>query len=88
MSDPTESQDESEEEEGILGDNPFMHIDYRVFEVSVHGGSEDSIEDVNEIMEEQLEQSLQRIEQLKRTDFELDDEFDVDRGNGPGLMTQ
>jgi len=90
MSDPTDSPDEVEgDDEATLGDNPFMHVDYRVFEVSVHGGPDDTVEDVSEAMEERIEQALQDIEQLKRTDFELDDEYDVERGGGPGgMMTQ
>jgi hypothetical protein len=89
MSDPTESVDEEPESETTLGDNPFMHVDYRVFEVSVHGGAEDTVEDVNEVMEERLNEALEQIEDLKRTDFELDDEFDIDRSGGPGgMMTQ
>jgi len=89
MSEPTETPEEEEVEEATLGDNPFMHVDYRVFEVSVHGGSGDDVEDVNEAMQERLEEALEDIEQLKRTDFELDDEFDVDRSGGPGgMMTQ
>lgn len=85
MSDPTESADEEPEAEATLGDNPFMHIDYRVFEISVHGGPDDDVEDVNEIVEERLDDALEQIEELKRTDFQLDDEFDVDR-SGPNRM--
>lgn len=81
-----DSEEPATEVEEELGANPFMHVDYRVFEVSVHGGSDDSVEDVNEVMEERLAEALEQIEALKRTDFELDDEFDVDRSGAPGGM--
>ena len=90
MTDSTtpEEEDVSDESDDGTGGNPFMHVDYRVFEISVHGGSDDSVEDVNEIMEERLGSALKQIEALKRTDFELDDEFDVDRSGSANLMTQ
>lgn len=88
MTEPERNDDEEPQEEATLGDNPFMHIDYRVFEISVHGGPDDDLEDVNEIAEERLEDALEQIEELKRTDFQLDDEFDVERngGGGRGMM--
>jgi len=91
MTDSTTADEEavSDGTEEGLGSSPFMHVDYRVFEISVHGGGEDSVEDVNEVMEDRLDSALEQIESLKRTDFELDDEFDVDRSGGSAnLMTQ
>lgn len=82
---PPEEEVESESD----NNNPSMHVDYRVFEVEVQGGQDDNLEDVNEVMNERLENALQQIEALKRTDFNLDEEFDVDRSSGPGgMMTQ
>jgi len=87
MTDVIPPQEESEPESD--NDNPSMHVDYRVFEVEVQGGQNDDLDDVNEVMNERLESALQQIEALKRTDFNLDEEFDVDRSGGPGgMMTQ
>lgn len=84
MNETDSPEDEvASESDGDVG--PFMHIDYRVFEISVHGGADDDVEDVNEIVEERLDDALEQIEELKRTDFQLDDEFDVDR-SGPNRM--
>jgi hypothetical protein len=79
--------DESTEE---TGENPSVYVDYRVFEIEVQGGSGDTTEDVNEVMDERLRSALKDIEALKRTDFELDDEFDIDRSAAApeGMMTQ
>lgn len=82
-------QDEPETENEEDNTNPSMHVDYRVFEVEVQGGDSEDLEDVNDIMDERLQTALQQIEALKRTDFNLDEEFDVDRSNSPGgMMTQ
>jgi len=87
MTDIVPPQEESEPESD--NDNASMHVDYRVFEVEVQGGQNDDLDDVNEVMNERLESALQQIEALKRTDFNLDEEFDVDRSGGPGgMMTQ
>ena len=82
-------QDEPDAQNEEDNSNPSMHVDYRVFEVEVQGGDSEDLEDVNEVMDERLRTALQQIESLKRTDFNLDEEFDVDRSNDPGgMMTQ
>jgi len=84
MSDPTATSESDEDQEMILPEAPFMHIDYRVFEMTVQGSSDDNLEDVDEVMQERLKQALEQIEDLKRTDFQLDEEFDIDRSTGGG----
>lgn len=79
------AEDHSEDDVG-----PTIHKNYRVFEVTVSGGPEDTLEDVQEIHDEEVEQAKQDVEDLKRIDFKLDEEFDADRqaARGPGGMHQ
>lgn len=82
-------QEEVERESDDDSSNPSMHVDYRVFEIEVQGGDDENLDDVNEIMNYRLQTALQQIESLKRTDFNLDEEFDIDRSSSPGgMMTQ
>lgn len=59
-----------------------MHKDYRVFELTVEGGPGDSLDDVQEVFREEETEAIDNVEALKRLDFELDQEFEVDRHNG------
>lgn len=85
---------DSEEEPTIHNESqneqlPSVHVDYRVFSVDVYGGPGDSLEDVNEIVEERIDEAVDNIEKLKRNERELESEYEVEeessesQGRGP-----
>lgn len=82
----TATTEETSMSEDESNDPPTVHIDYRVFEISVEGGEGNTLEEVNEIMDSRIENALEDIEELKRTDFNLDEEFEVDRDTSAGYV--
>lgn len=70
------NDDESEAhvEEGDDG-YPFMEVDMRLFSVTVAGTPDDSLDDVQEKLNEQVESRLDEVRELKRHDRELEREF-------------
>jgi hypothetical protein len=69
-------------------DYPFIEVDMRLFGVVVAGTSDDSIEDIEEVADRQVQQRLEEVRKLKRHDRELDKEFMEDDGISGGPYQQ
>jgi len=71
------------------GEPPAVTINYGVFEVAVYGGSGDSLEKVEEATERRVEEAMKNIEELKRMDYDLSEEYTEEDDRGPtGRMSQ
>lgn len=84
--------DEADSDDMALGDMnngddfPVMSVDMRLFSVHVEGKSDDTLEDVEELVNRQLEQRIEEVRDLKRHDRELADEFAPE--DPPSRMSQ
>jgi hypothetical protein len=70
MSDDTTLSDVSEER-----DYPVMEIDMRLFSVYVEGTTDETLDDVEEKINRQVEERLEEVKSLKRHDQELAQEY-------------
>lgn len=58
------------------GEPPAVTVSYGVFEVSVFGGPGDTLEDIEGVAERRVETAMNDIENLKRMDYDLNEEYD------------
>lgn len=58
-----------------MSDNPCFEVDFGIARLYAEGGPDDSIEDVSEHFDEKVEMLLDNVENLKRLDHELAQEF-------------
>lgn len=70
MSDDTTLSDVSEER-----DYPVMEVDMRLFSVYVEGTTDETLDDVEEKINRQVEERLEEVKKLKRHDQELAQEY-------------
>lgn len=83
MSDDTTLGDVNDEP-----DFPAMEVDLRLFSVYAEGTADDSLEDVEEAINRQIEQRLEEVKSLKRHDQELAQEYAQTEPSGARRHTQ
>lgn len=62
---------------------PLVKIDYRVFSVLIQGSDDDTLDDVYEYVQDAVDKGIDDVNQLKRDDRELTEEFAPDDANVP-----
>ena len=58
-----------------MGVAPVVEVDFGIARVKVEGGEEDSLEEVEAVADEKLDQIEPIVEDLKRMDHELREEY-------------
>lgn len=68
------------DENSVSEEAPAIELDYGIGRVYVKGDSNTTFQDVVDEFNEQKEEMIDTIEELKRLEFELQDEYAADRG--------
>lgn len=60
----------------MTSDNAKIEVDFGIAAVNVEGGENDRLSDVHEIFEKERDKLIEDIGDLKREDYDIQDEYD------------